>query len=103
MKHKLLSVVLACLIGCSIFAFAGCSSDSENDTSANTEATESTDSGSHLYDNATTTERSDGQVFSEIDVPSSEVTDEALYDWYENYVKAGDYDYYLIAYTDNPG
>lgn len=66
-------------------------------------------SGPHLYDNAIVKDVMSGdrsQKLGEYSVSfasSGDCTDEALADWYLNYVKAHDFNYALIVYTDDEG
>ena len=66
-------------------------------------------SGPHLYSNAIVKDVMSGdrsQKLGEYSVSfanSEDCTDEALADWYLNYVKAHDFNYALIVYTDDEG
>ena len=66
-------------------------------------------SGPHLYSNAVVKDVMNGdrtQKIGEYSVSfasSDDCTDEALADWYLNYVKAHDFNYALIVYTDDEG
>ncbi|WP_294825586.1 hypothetical protein [uncultured Gemmiger sp.] len=61
---------------------------------------------SHIYDNAQVKDVINGSrtekigEYSIIEVNSEEVTDEALTDWYFNYVVPNDYNWCMILYTD---
>lgn len=67
------------------------------------------DASSHIYDNATIIDQMNGfrnkklGEYSVIKISSDEVTEEALADWYFNYIKKTDYKSYMISYTDIPG
>ena len=81
--------------------------DTTLEDTSSTEITESTnDIEIHIYDNARLKDVMNGNrtekigEYSIVEVPYSEVTDEALTDWYFNYVSKNDYNYYIILYLD---
>lgn len=61
---------------------------------------------SHIYDKAKVKDLMNGTrtekigEYSIIEISSEEVTDEALEDWYFNYVKKHDFNWCMILYTD---
>jgi hypothetical protein len=61
---------------------------------------------SHIYDNAQVKDVMNGSrtekigEYSIIEISSEEVTDEALTDWYFNYVAKNDFNWCMILYTD---
>lgn len=87
---KLSAFILAAAL---LFCLAACGGGSAADPEA------------HIYDNARVVDSVSGgrQKIGEIsivDAARADVTDEALEDWYFNYVLENDYDYNLIVYTD---
>lgn len=66
------------------------------------------DSESHIYDNAKIIDQMNGTrteklgEYSVIEIDSEQVTEEALNDWFFNYVEKTDYKCYFISYTDKP-
>ena len=60
----------------------------------------------HIYDNAQVKDVLNGSrtekigEYSIININSEKITDEALEDWYFNYVVKNDYNWYIILYTD---
>ena len=61
---------------------------------------------SHIYDNAQIKDVMNGSrtekigEYSIIEISSDKVTDEALTDWYFNYVEKNDFNWCMILYTD---
>ena len=87
---KVIAVLLMALL---LLSCAACGSSGE------------TAAQSHIYDSVKIVDSlsGGGQKIGEIsiiEVPSAEITDEALEDWYFNFVLENDYDYNLIVYTD---
>ena len=83
-----------------IIIICSCASGNSDDDSDEEEAE------THIYDNAeirdVMTGSGDKKIgeFSLIEIDSSEVTMDALEDWYFNYVSVNDYNWCMILYTD---
>ena len=81
-------------------------SDKNDSSPAESQTTESQPVESHIYDNAQVKDVINGSrtekigEYSIIEVNSEEVTDEALTDWYFNYVVPSNYNWCMILYAD---
>lgn len=77
-----------------------------DDEAESEETAETVQAESHIYDDAQIIEVYNGsgtQVIayqSLIEISSDEVTEDALTDWYFNYIEETDYDSYVIVFTD---
>ena len=82
------------------------SEDKETDGEDSNVNTDEEEVETHIYDNAeirdVMTGSGDKKIgeFSLIEIDSSEVTMDALEDWYFNYVSVNDYNWCMILYTD---
>lgn len=94
---KRLLIVL--LVMAMLFSVTACGNSEPEEKSA------SADGDGHIYSAAEVVDSlsGGGQKIGEVSIvkiDSASVTDEALEDWYFNYVLKNDYDYCLIVYTD---
>ncbi len=96
-------IIVVIVILSAIFGSSG-SEDESNDSSSETNTESVTET--HIYDDAEIKEIMNGSrteklgEYSLISVSSDEVTDDALTDWYFNYVEENDYNWCMILYTD---
>jgi hypothetical protein len=98
LKIMLIAIVIFVIL---VIISAMLGDDSESTTESTTETTIT-----HIYDNAETRDVMNGTrteklgEYSIINIASSEVTEEALNDWYFNYVVENDYNWCMILYSD---
>ncbi len=96
MMKKLLSCLSVVVVALSLCFLCACGS---SDTTSSEE--------SHIYDDAEVIDVMSGSgtnkigEYSLIKVPEAEVTDEALVDWYLNYIVPNDFNWCVILYSDN--
>ena len=95
---KVVALILTFLI---TFSLAACGGSDSGDTENATESEEV-----HIYDDAEIIDVMNGAGTSVVSqesliyADSSDITIEDLEDWYFNYIKETEYDWYVIIYTD---
>lgn len=97
---KILVLMIALVM---LFTLAACGSSASAEGSVSAETSESAEG--HIYSDAEVVDSlsGGGQKIGEVSIiraASSDVTDEAIEDWFFNYVQKNDFDYCLIVYTD---
>lgn len=106
MKRNMKKMLLAILSTVMALSLVACGGSTSVDKSSSEEVNHTTQSVAHLYDRAVEKPVMNGVrtesigEYSVTKADSSECTDEAIADWYYNYVAKHDFNYCLIVYTD---